>query len=143
MTEDQKIAYLAGLVDADGSILMAKHKKSLYRHPVVIVSNASKSIMAWLVVNFGGTTWNNHASKKNPKFRDCYSWRLVGTQAVDLLKQIAPYLNDEMKTKRANMIIARNISRGGGHYTDAEREQKLRLERDFAATSRCPGRWAA
>ncbi|KKM84731.1 hypothetical protein LCGC14_1296220 [marine sediment metagenome] len=143
MTEDQKVAYLAGLVDADGSIIMAKSKNSRYRHPAVIIANASKSIMVWLEVNFGGVGWNNNASKKNPKFRDCYFWRLVGTQAVDLLKQIAPYLNEEMKTKRANMLIARNISRGGGRYTDAEREQKLQLERDFIATSRCPERWAA
>lgn len=88
-------AYLAGLIDADGSIFIGRYQAKAggkyYYREVVSMSNTSENIMKWIVDNTGRGTYHvDNRKVKNAKPR--YKWTVTHRNARAILEEIYPYL---------------------------------------------------
>lgn len=93
LSNDESIIYLAGMVDADGSIRFVKKK-----YPFIAVYNTNKELMKWLVSEIGGKI----GGKDNRGRKPSYQWRVYSIRNIyALCKRLLPYL----KVKREDGII--------------------------------------
>lgn len=105
MTENDW-AYLAGFVDADGSIAVSRWRDSRNQATRYIVrlsiSNCDKYIMNWLVSKFYGcvSLSNRNAPKQH---RTLWRWVLSGIKAKPVLTRILPHLR--LKQKRGELAL--------------------------------------
>ena len=104
MTETEK-AYIAGIIDGEGSIMLQKFHSNEFPAPCVSIASTSLELLKWIkkTVEKGVII-----SKKNynPEVhKDCYSYVLRRNDAIYLIKEIYPYLIIETKRKRAKLIL--------------------------------------
>lgn len=99
---DWELGYLAGFVDADGSIgivSVAKHKQYVAQ---ISVTNCNKDIVDLFAKYFGGhirqRVW------KNPKWKPCYEWKLTADQACDVIALLFAFL--KLKQKQADLVLS-------------------------------------
>lgn len=81
-TQEEKWHYLAGLIDGEGSVRIAKavHQnkygnKRLHLVPQISIANTDNRMMDFLVKEFGGFF---HAKKREGKWRTIYQWHMQG-----------------------------------------------------------------
>jgi len=87
---DSEAAYLAGILDGEGTISIG-----LASEPTIFVkvSNTSLYLMAWLYERVGGAY--SPSSLRGATFRSTkriYQWFLGGRAAVNLIRRVAPFL---------------------------------------------------
>lgn len=103
-------AYLAGIIDGEGSITIRKvtskktlaltKRKSPWYHPAVSLGMMWEGIPALLYDTFGGSCYTERA----PSHRTLYRWALMGNkQIVPVLKALLPYLR--VKQEQALMLL--------------------------------------
>jgi hypothetical protein len=118
------LAYVAGLLDGEGCILISRHKKQRASGKVgleyffqVGITNTDKPIIDWLKTTFGGNVSNHSSSSKN-KGKPGWQWRLSSKHARPFLVSILPHLR--IKQKQAALAIEFQnvlIAKGQGiHY---------------------------
>lgn len=98
-TNKEKLhAYLAGFIDADGSITIvsAKSKKKNIQYRVKLSAHNCKiEPIQILQKEFGGGKLRNTRRGKvklHPNWRACYEWIITDAQAANAIRQILPYL---------------------------------------------------
>lgn len=86
------LAYLAGLVDGEGSIQMlrriSKPSYKVYYTLKLSVSGTKEPLEEWLVENIGG---HIARSKGKGNRSDSFQWWMSDREAQDILEQIRPY----------------------------------------------------
>ena len=90
--EEWKLAYLAGIIDGEGTITIAKSKirKGRKNHLYSLrmsVGNSDKRLIDWLKENFGGSI---HIMREGHG-RKFYQWTLGSKDTYRLLKEIKKY----------------------------------------------------
>ena len=128
MTETEK-AYIAGIIDGEGSIMLQRIHKNENPSPCVSITSTTLELLEWVKNTVGK---GRIISKKNyniEKHKDCYSYVLRRNNAIQLLNDIYPYLIINTKKKRAELIIStyKSITPGNGYYT----EEILTLKEEF------------
>ena len=98
------IAYLAGIIDGEGSITIsrAKDKKSSRKIQHLLklsVGNNSLFLLGWIKEKFGG---NIHSNGGGENAR-CFRWCVGCKEAVPILKQVYPHL--KIKNKQALVVF--------------------------------------
>ncbi len=93
--EREKIAYLAGIIDGEGTIAITKQKPRTGRRNHLyslrmIVGNTDKKLVDWLVENFGGSCHILREPEGN--WRRAYQWVLGSRETYRLLKEMKEYL---------------------------------------------------
>lgn len=93
------LAYVAGLFDGEGSIVIGYNKPDIARGRKVPsywlqvgITNTDRSLIDWLLSTFGGHVSDNSHSPSRKNQRPCWAWRTMGTQAKVFLQDISPYL---------------------------------------------------
>ena len=110
-----KLAYLAGIVDGEGSICIYRvnpAKYNRYQNPsfrgVLNISNTKKELFDWIEKQFS----NLNKSKKHRRSifkknstheRWIYEWVVQGHRVIDICTQILPYL--VIKKRQAELMI--------------------------------------
>lgn len=126
MAAEVEWAYLAGLVDADGTICLTKPRKHYNSHQLSVrVSNTDKGLISWLRNIFGGTIAFHKRKKNSQKHADAFSWGLFGTKLDVLLEKIYPYL----QRKKFQAVVAldfRRTLRRAGRKRISEQVSKYR-----------------
>lgn len=90
LSELQK-AYIAGLFDGEGSVVIVSPKTNGKRPWLQIsITNTDKSIIDYLLTSLGGHISRTH--KPKPKQKECWAWRATSKQAIYILKCLLPYL---------------------------------------------------
>lgn len=121
MTKEEKMAYIAGLIDGDGSISLVKKqdkgaKNPLY-YPLVQLSKSRPCLPEFLKEEFGG---NIYVSKKEGRKRIDYRWSLGKCKKCrPFLIEVSGYLKG--KDKQAKFLlefIDSNPFVRGKHLTD-------------------------
>lgn len=111
--EENEIAYLAGLIDADGTVTINAHTRRSgrrsYPSPMVLVVNGNLELIRWIkqIVGFGcayetknrPTRPDQNESNWNPVHR----YQLTGRPAQLLLRRCRKYL--KVKHRQADLII--------------------------------------
>ena len=121
--KDVEIAYLAGLIDGDGTISIqadrGKHK------PVVSISNTNREVLEWCKNLIGqGSISSKKTYKKHhtPSFNLRWEYDI----ALDIAKKCCPYLI--IKKERAECILGwKLVVKRNGKYTPKELRKKEEL----------------
>lgn len=87
-------AYLAGLIDGEGTITIYKHKQhkrpTFQLRPRVVVANTHMPMLHSLVRDYGGTLIKN-GKPSSP--RPCFLWRVFSQADIErILVGVRPYL---------------------------------------------------
>lgn len=101
-TETQ-LAYLAGLMDADGSIDLRLHSGKTNLALRAQVYNTDLELIDWLVLTFGGHKHAAGRAVQGSHYKQEYTWYLNSDPAVQMLSLILPYMH--VKRSRAALAI--------------------------------------
>lgn len=125
-TIQEKLAYMAGIVDGEGCICMTKGRVNANSNKVcykvrLTVCSTSIVLLDWLVNNFGGNYVLKPIKKgMELKHSKAYNWNIHCEKAGNLLSMILPYL--VIKKKQAELVLAYrkiqelNVKSYPGHF---------------------------
>jgi hypothetical protein len=126
--DEQEKAYLAGIVDGEGSIFVGKTYKRL-NTMMVNVSNTDPRLHMWLKNHVGGSV--TEEKRRFPNRRKVWLWQISSNKAADMLEQIFPYLvikKDQAETAIAFQKLKQNANRRGGNGKLSHEEYQWRLD---------------
>lgn len=128
MTSEEK-AYIAGIIDGEGSIMLLKFHYNQFPSPCISISSTTIELLQWIkdVTKIGTIK-----AKKNyniEKHADSFTYTIKYNDAINLLVQIEPYLVIKSKKKRAKLIIEKykDVTPRNGKYSD----DMLKLKENF------------
>lgn len=96
-------AYIAALIDGEGTITLTRHNKNRQRTIKVDISNGDLKLLKWVKTSVGAGNIN----LKRPKNKEqaiSYTYTIGNRQSLSLLSQILPYLKT-YKRKRAEIAL--------------------------------------
>lgn len=96
-------AYIAGLVDGEGTVTLSRMHRNERRRLVVCISNNELAILRFVLAAIGA---GKITSKRtyHPLHAASYTYQISSRQALGLLRQIKPYLRS-YKARRAQLIL--------------------------------------
>ena len=116
--DNQTLAYVAGLMDGEGSIVIAvskpssKNGRKIPSHFLQVgIINTNREIINWLHDTFGGHISDNSHSTSRHNRRPCWAWRIMCNQAKEFLEKIYPFL--KIKKQQAKLAIEFQEKRRG------------------------------
>jgi hypothetical protein len=96
-------AYIAGLIDGEGTVTLSAIHRGENRRLVVSIANTELPLLEFVRSAVGAghiTSKRTYSAKHTPSF----TYQISGRQALALLDQIAPFLHS-YKAKRAAMAL--------------------------------------
>ncbi len=107
-------AYLAGLVDGEGTISVKSESKMRPYVCYLSVCNTNIEVIRLFADIFGGKcrkrNWSNNQKNISHNWKPCYEWQLSKRQAVNAIKLLLPYLR--IKKRQAVLVIRLNKIKG-------------------------------
>ena len=105
MWTNEQIAYLAGIIDGEGTIYIQKiPKKNFFDYfPRVQIVNTNKELMYWIRDTFGGIVSSRDRSNENRNWRVQHTWYTTRQILDIILPLLVPYLI--IKKKHAEIMI--------------------------------------
>lgn len=121
-------AYIAGLVDADGTVSLARTHAGRNRHPIVSISNTDRALLVCVLDQVGA---GKITTKKTVSVRHTlsFTYAIHSREALILLEQLQPYLKT-YKSIRAQQITAQYlaVTPRDGKYTGELRQARETFE---------------
>lgn len=110
-------AYIAGLIDGEGSVTLSRRHRNENRHLVVSISNTDRPLLNYVLITVGAgkiTAKKTSQSHHTPS----YTYTISNRQAIALLEQTISYLKT-YKAKRSKIILRDYIwlTPRNGRYT--------------------------
>ncbi|WP_346866837.1 MULTISPECIES: hypothetical protein [unclassified Clostridium] len=132
MTEIEK-AYVAGIIDGEGSIMLQRFHTNQYPAPCVSIASTTIELLTWLKDTIGYGVIIKKKNYNPEKHKLSYSFVIKQNNAIKLLEDIYPYLIIESKRKRAEMIITqyKALTPRNGRYTDEQLAKKEMFYEEF------------
>ncbi|MDU5110906.1 MAG: hypothetical protein E6248_10695 [Clostridium sp.] len=132
MTETEK-AYIAGIIDGEGSIMLQKVHNNEHPAPCISIASTTLELLEWIKTIVGK---GNITKKKNYNLeihKDCYSYVLRRNDAISLLIDIQPYLVIDVKRKRAELILRKykSLTPRNGKYNKEMLVEKQEFYYEF------------
>lgn len=133
----EHIIYLAGMVDADGSISISRNAPETVRNgrlknPRYVlhlsVVNTSMELMEWLVSTFGGVYRPRRMTRPEHQ-RVTYDWRFDNGKAYPLLVALEPYLIVKKERAQLGIELIRDWKTAHGMGAQTPPEEVQRRER--------------
>jgi hypothetical protein len=126
-------AYIAGIIDGEGSISLTRMNEREHRRPSISIASTDKELLIYIQSLSGGTI--NIKKNYNPdKHKDSFTLNIKNKEAViSLLRHISPYLRVEKKRNRAQWILKKyeEVTPRNGKYNLESLEKKLAFEESF------------
>lgn len=112
-------AYIAGLIDGEGTVTLSRKHKNENRQLAVSISNTEIALLDHVLLIIGAgkiTAKKTQESHHTPSF----TYALYNRQALVLLEQIQPYLRT-YKRQRSELILADyvRLTPRNGKYSEA------------------------
>jgi len=120
-------AYIAGLIDGEGTVTLTRKHKNENRQLCVSVSSTEKHLLDFVLHSTGtGKITGKRTSKQH--HTPSFAYAVYNRQALDLLKQTFRYMKS-YKRERAALILAEylDVTPRNGKYT----AELLARKRDF------------
>ena len=126
-------AYLAGLVDGEGTVTLTRLHRNENRRLVVCIANNDLSLLRYVrdAVGAGKITGKRSYSKSHsPSF----NYQITSRQALELLRQIAVFMKT-YKTGRAQLALENylKLTPRNGRYSAETRTARLEFENNLLA----------
>jgi hypothetical protein len=126
-------AYLAGLIDGEGTITLARKYRGAHRHLLVSISSTERSVLVWVqkVVGAGRITTKR---VYKPGHTPSYTYAISNAQALALLKQVVSHLRS-YKRRRAELVLDRYraLTPRNGRYSPELLQQREQFINEFFA----------
>ncbi|MGI9343577.1 MAG: LAGLIDADG family homing endonuclease [Gammaproteobacteria bacterium] len=121
-------AYLAGLIDADGTITLSRRHRNETRHAAVSISNTDRSLLEFVRRTVGAGKITNKRAVSS-RHRPSYAFAITNRQAIRLLGDIEPFLRT-YKADRARLMIRDYVALTprNGRYTPEQKRARRRFE---------------
>jgi len=118
-------AYVAGIVDGEGTVTLMKHHRNETPTPSVSVANNNLELLKWLKSLNGGTITNK--KKRLPHHHKSYAWYVRQDRALRFLNEIKQYLI--IKRKQAELITStyKKVTHRAGKYAPQMLRKKSQL----------------
>lgn len=113
--EEVEKAYVAGIVDGEGTVTLMKHHKNETHIPFVGIANNNLELLKWVKSLVGGNICSK--KKKLPHHADSYVLNIRQDRALRFLNEIKQYLI--IKRQQAELITAKykSVTNRAGRYT--------------------------
>lgn len=123
-------AYMAGLIDGEGTIALVK-KGRTNRQPSLSVSSTTYELVNFCKENFEGCICTHKKYKTIHK--TAYSWRIGNERAISLLRQTLPYMKEPEKIRKTKLLLEsyQLFTKRNGWYTEEEMQQREAFEKEF------------
>jgi|SRR3972149_1752337 len=124
-------AYIAGLIDGEGTISLSRKHRFDNRQLVVSISNTERNLLNYVQETVGaGSITNKRVTRAN--HTPSFTYSISNRQALDLLKQITPYLKS-YKSGRATLILDHyvRLTPRNGRYTSTQIEEREAFIQQF------------
>jgi len=133
-------AYIAGLIDGEGTVTLVRKHKGENRQLCVSISSTEKYLLEF-VRHCAGT--GKITSKRTTKrhHTPSFAYAVYNRHALELLKQTFPYMRS-YKRGRAELILAEylDVTPRNGKYSAELLDRKRDFERRvLAIKANCPG----
>lgn len=94
MWSTAELAYLAGLIDGEGSIYIQSRKRpdAIDYFPRFQIVNTDKKMIDWVYKTFGGNMFSKSRAKHNPKWKLQWEWFTTRKLMDQLMPLLLPYL---------------------------------------------------
>ncbi len=109
-------AYIAGLIDGEGTITLSRKHKNDMRQLAVSVSSTEK-VMLDYILDASGVGKITCKKTYREHHLASYTYAAYNRQALDLMDQVAPFLLS-YKAKRANLVLKRAHAKYGPDCAD-------------------------
>ena len=124
-------AYIAGIIDGEGTVTLTRKHKNENRQLVVSISSNERNILEFVLIKTGVgkiTTKKTYQAHHQAAF----AYAITNRQALNLLEQIFPYLQSYKKT-RAELVLNNYIklTPRNGKYTDELIRKRTEFEETF------------
>ena len=126
-------AYIAGLIDGEGTVTMTRRNRYKNRGLVVSISNNEIPILKYVQAAIGAgkitgkrTTSERHAPS--------YTYCITNRQALSLLEQVSSFLKSH-KSVRSSLALKeylRLTPRNGRYTTEQSKEREIFVSKFFA-----------
>lgn len=122
-------AYIAGLIDGEGTVTLTRKHRNENRQLAVSISNTEKPLLEFVLEMIGAgkiTGKRTTSSKHSPSF----TYAVYNRQALKLLKQIQPFLRT-YKSARSALILRDylRLTPRNGKYNGKSLEDRKRFEK--------------
>jgi len=127
-------AYVAGLIDGEGTVTLSREHRGEGRRLVVSIANTDASLLRFVFLHASGvgkiTGKRTAAAHHTPS----YAYRVTSRQALALLEQVAPYMRSYKKV-RADFALANylQVTPRNGKYSVATAKKRLEFDLTFMA----------
>jgi hypothetical protein len=127
-------AYIAGLIDGEGTITLTRQRANENRRLVVSIANTELPLLSFVVNQFGAgkiTRKRTISARHTPSY--CYA--VSSRQALLLLSQICPFLRS-YKRLRAVLALQRyqKVTPRNGKYSAALLARRREFETELLGT---------
>jgi hypothetical protein len=93
----EELAYLAGFIDGEGTISI-QSGGSGYMRPIVSVANSNRIVLDFINFHWRGSVYSQKGWGVNAK--QIHWVRVVNKNAIELIKDLLPYLNQKLPQAR-------------------------------------------
>lgn len=129
-----KIHYLAGLLDGEGTIGIARNNATEHRSPYISVTSTTPEIMQFLQENFNGHI-SSHKTYED-RYKPSQTWKLKKKiEVFDLLEKVQEHMLEPSKKERIKLLLAEydRVTMKNGKYNKEKLQAKLEFEERFLA----------
>ena len=133
--KENEIAYLAGIIDGEGSILLSKYHKSEYPCPCISISSTDIELLEWVKDKIGSGRINKKKNYNINRHKTSYTYVIYYDVAIKVMGLIEPYLVIKKKKARALHIICKykKVTLRNGRYNEEQKLTKEQFYKDFMA----------
>ena len=122
-------AYIAGIIDGEGTIYARNERKTIY--PTIAVHMTDKAVIAWLQGRIKAQTVWTINRKDKPRYKTQYLFRICGKRAKLLCKSIYPFLI--VKRKHAEIVLEWPIDARIKGLTEKTQQIRTQLGEELTA----------
>lgn len=125
----EEMAYIAGIIDGEGSIMLLKFHNNQFPSPCVSVASTSLELLEWIKSKVGYGTIKAKKNYKPSIHENSFTYTIRYNNAINLLEKIEPFLVIPSKKNRAQMILYeyKQITPRNGKYSN----QLILAKEDF------------
>jgi hypothetical protein len=132
-------AYVAGIVDGEGTITLTRTHRGENRRPLLSISSTESALLLYVQSVIGAGRITNKACAR-AHHTPSFTYVISNRQALAVLSQVAPYLRT-YKSSRARLLLDEyaSVTPRNGRYSPEQRAARQQFEdRFFAISVRAP-----
>ena len=124
-------AYIAGLIDGEGTVTLSRKHKNDMRQLAISVSSTEKQLLDY-ILNASGVGKITGKKTYRAHHLPSFTYTAYNRQALALLEQVSPYLLS-YKAKRAQLVLEEylELTPRNGKYDESALLAKTEFEKQF------------